>query len=259
MCVPVFVQTQAMPYDHGIFRHLRHHVCISKGALERSSSTYLLEINPRVVSTDNLVFYFHAFTFPFRDSDGVTLDPNKFTKKKQHLHIGNLQSFKPCIALHNQSSPVVCPQIYYDSHMGLHSSFPSDTKAFLHYFTLPKNPVLQENYASELHQVMIDDPVSFESGSDLLSLNGQPWSRPLYVPSKCYIPLYEKLREGRLAPDDLDAVLSAFPTTLPRVYGGQQLHTLNDTFIDDFSSLYLCFTVITEQGMETLRFIKPFF
>jgi hypothetical protein len=46
--------------------------------------------------------------------------------------------------------------------------------------------------------------------SDLLgALLGQPWSHPLYVVSKS-IPLYGKLREERLVPDDLDAVLSTF-------------------------------------------------
>ena len=56
-----------------------------------------------------------------------------------------------------------------------------------------------------------DDPASFENGSGLLRIDGQPWSRPLCVLPKQYLSLYEKLREDRLVPDDLDAVLSTLP------------------------------------------------
>jgi hypothetical protein len=82
-----------------------------------------------------------------------------------------------------------------------------------------------------------------------LKLDGQPWSRPLFTVSKYYPSLYEKLREEGFVPDDLDAVLSTF-TRLPTY---QQIHTLNDTFIVDFSSRHLFLTSITEQGKETLR------
>jgi hypothetical protein len=52
-----------------------------------------------------------------------------------------------------------------------------------------------------------DDPSSFESGSDLLLVDGQPWSRPLHALPKYYLPLYDKLREEQLISDDLDKVL----------------------------------------------------
>ena len=56
-----------------IFRHLTGFLCkhgrISKGAQERSSSTNLGEI--KVLSTDNVIFYFHAFTIPFRETAKV--------------------------------------------------------------------------------------------------------------------------------------------------------------------------------------------
>jgi hypothetical protein len=104
-----------------------------------------------------------------------------------------------------------------------------------------------------------DDPASFESGSDLFRPNGRPWSRPLFVVSRCYIPLYEKLREERLVPDDLDAVLSTFPRRLPSYGRGQYLYTLNDTFIVEFGAQKWTLTVFTEQGMEELKFTGPFF
>jgi hypothetical protein len=101
-----------------------------------------------------------------------------------------------------------------------------------------------------------DDPASFESGSDLLKPNGRLWSRPLFVVSRFYTPLYEKLREERLVPDDLDAVLSTFPC---KSLNRQFLYTLNDTFIVDFGVCLQRLTVFTEQGMEVLKFTGPFY
>ena len=96
-----------------------------------------------------------------------------------------------------------------------------------------------------------DDPASFESGSDLLRFNGQIWSRPLFVLSKYYVPLYKKLTEEGLVPGDLKAALSTFLPKLPRC---QLLYTLNDTFIIDFSVNMMHFYVVTEQGVEPLDF-----
>jgi hypothetical protein len=97
-----------------------------------------------------------------------------------------------------------------------------------------------------------DHPASFESGSDLLRADGQPWSRPLYALPKCYPPLYEKLREEQFVPDDLDAALSTMPSRQLRYRTSQLLYTLNDTFIVDFSNFALKLFVVTEQGLETL-------
>ena len=97
-----------------------------------------------------------------------------------------------------------------------------------------------------------DDPASFESGSDLLLTNGRPWTRPLSALSKLYFPLYEKLREERLVPDDLDTVLSTLPLKELRHRRTQLLYTLNDPFIVDFSHIVPAFFVITEQGVERL-------
>jgi hypothetical protein len=57
-----------------------------------------------------------------------------------------------------------------------------------------------------------DDPASFESGSDFLRSDGQPWSRPLHALPKYYSPLYDKLGEEQFVPDDLDAALSTLPS-----------------------------------------------
>jgi hypothetical protein len=104
-----------------------------------------------------------------------------------------------------------------------------------------------------------DDPASFESGSDLLKLNGQPWSRPLFVVSRFYTPLYEKLREEQLVPDDLDSVLSTFPHRRTRYGRGQFLYTLNDTFIVNFGAQKGILYVFTEKGMEVPEFAGPFY
>ena len=190
----------------------------------------------------------------------VTLDPSKFAEQKQHrLHIGNLKCFQPHVVLHNQSTPVApnLNDVHYDRsqcHKIPVSPYPPDTTAFIYYFTPPEKPRIAGEL--RLRVASNDDFASFERGSDLLKLNGQPWSRSLCRVSKYYIPLYEKLREDGLVPDDLDAVLSTFPPVKPT---SQPLYTLSDTFILDFSKKRLKFTVITEQGVEVIQFGGAFF
>jgi hypothetical protein len=164
--------------------------------------------------------------------------------------------------LHNRRSPVAVPCLRYDekreSGIKIFPHYPPDTKAFLYYFTPPEKPRI----AAELRLRVIsrDQPASFESGSDLLKLNGQPWSRPLYVLPIYYKPLYEKLRKDRLVPDDLhDTILSTFTSRVPSYNRIQHLYTLNDTFIVDFSYAVQHLSVITEQGMKSIQFVTPFF
>ena len=179
----------------------------------------------------------------------VTLDPNKFAEKKQkRLHIGDITAFRAHIWLHSQSRPVKSPFLIYDIQKTDPFPYPPETKAFLYYFTPPEKPLIAGEI--RLRVATSDDPASFESGSDLMKINGQVWSRPLFVLPKFYIPLYDKLREELLVPDNLDAVLSTFPRR--RNCRSQLLYTLNDTFIVDFHHRQE-FTVITEQGMQTLR------
>ena len=179
----------------------------------------------------------------------VTLDPNKFAEKKQkRFHIGDIAQFRPYIWLHSQSRPVESPFLMYDKQKAGPWPYPPETKAFLYYFTPPEKPLIAGEL--RLRVASSDDPASFESGSDLMKVNGQVWSRPLFVLSKNYISLYDKLREELLVPDNLDAVLSTFPRR--RNCRSQLLYTLNDTFIVDFHHRQE-FTVITEQGMQTLR------
>jgi hypothetical protein len=185
-----------------------------------------------------------------------TLDPNKFAVKNQRrFNIGGLQSFGFHIALDNLPNPVFAPRLYYDMasrpHTWMYASSPPDTKAFLYYFKPPENPRIGGEIRFRV--TLSDDPASFESGSDLLLLNGQPWSRPLCVISKYSFPLYKKLREDQFVPDDLVAVLSTFPR-FPKYNRSQLLYTLNNTFIVDFSRPMRYLFVITEQGVETLPF-----
>ena len=179
----------------------------------------------------------------------VTFDPSKFTEKKQRrFHISNVQYFQPLVALHNQSSPVGGRyKLYYNLTTLLRSLHPPDTASILYYCTSPEKPRI----AGELRlRVASSDHATFECGSDLLKLNGQPWSCSLYIVSKYYTPLYEKLREDGFISDDLDAILS----TLPKVQKSHPIYTLNDTFIIGFSYSSSFFTVITEQGIESLHF-----
>jgi hypothetical protein len=163
--------------------------------------------------------------------------------------------------LHSHSSPVAVPRLSYDTKRKsdgklVNFPYPPDTKSFLYYFTPPEKPRI----AAELRLRVTSSgvPTSFESGSDLLKTNGQPWSRPLCVLLNRYKPLYEKLREDRLVPDDLDAILSTFTPRVLSYNRSQLLYTLNDTFIVDFSCRVQCFSVITEKGMESIKFISPF-
>ena len=135
-------------------------------------------------------------------------------------------------------------------------TFPPGTKAFLYYFMSPGKPRIAGEL--RLRVASSNDPASFKSGSDLLLLNGQPWTRPLTVLSKLYPPLYDKLREEGFVPNDLDTVLSTFPPAEFRYRRTQLLYTLNDPFIVDFSSNELNLIVITEQGIRNLRFCSLF-
>ena len=209
------------------------------------------------VSTENYVCI-PAFTSTYSESLQtprhlvVTLDPNRFSEKKQqHLHIGNLLGFRPHIMLANQSRPVVSPLLRYDTAMTGMMFYPPDTKGFLYYFPSPKKTRISGELRFRV--ASSDDPASFESGSDLMMINGQAWSRPLCVVSKYYIPLYEKLREELFVPDELDAALSTFPRKYCNFRQSQLLYTLNDTFIVNLSSPKQILTVVTEQGIESLR------
>ena len=188
----------------------------------------------------------------------LTLDPRKFAEKGQRrLHIGNLRSFRLYVPLHNQSSPAVGkgPMLLYDRDRttSVPPSYPPGTTAFLYYLTPPRKPRIAGEI--RLRVSSSDDHASFESGSDLLKLDGQPWSRSLYSVSKYYVSLYEKLREDGLVPDDLDAVLSTFPRKNRKC---QHLYKLNDTFIVDFSNRDDYFSVVTEQGVEKVQFPSVF-
>ena len=129
-------------------------------------------------------------------------------------------------------------------------------KAFLYYSMSPERPRIAGEL--RLRVAASDDPASFESGSDLLLTNGQLWSRPLCALSKIFFPLYEKLREERLVPDDLDTVLSTLPLKGLRYRQTQHLYTLNDPFIVDFNRIEPALSIITEQGVRWIRFRRLF-
>ena len=245
-----------------IFRHLTglsKHGRISKGALEGSSSASLREMNTHV-STEYWFWVLLSRVYCFFQTLRrlvVTLDPNKFAEKKQkRFHIGDIAQFRPYIWLHSQSRPVESPFLMYDKQKAGPWPYPPETKAFLYYFTPPEKPLIAGEL--RLRVASSDDPASFESGSDLMKVNGQVWSRPLFVLSKNYISLYDKLREELLVPDNLDVVLSTFPNKPIAYRRSHLLYTLNDTFIVNFVPRQI-FMVLTEQGMETLILDGLFF
>jgi hypothetical protein len=174
--------------------------------------------------------------------------------KQRRLHLGDQQVFAPRISLLKQSSPVKASRIHYDGLSKVRSPFPADTKAFLYYSAPPERPRM----AGELRLRLASDDnfASFESGSDLLRTNGRPWSRPLYFVSKysSYRLLYEKLREDRLVPDDLDAALSTFPAKWPVYSQGNISYTINDPIVVHVNAYSVYFLVITEQGVARMTF-----
>jgi hypothetical protein len=132
--------------------------------------------------------------------------------------------------------------------------YPPDTKAFLYYHISPEKTRLAGEL--RLRVTSSDDAASFESGSDLLGTNGQPWSRPLSSLPKYYFPLYENLREEGFVPDDLDRVLPS--NNLRYNQSRLCLYTLNDTFIVDFSHIGSFFYIVTEKDVERMPFFQIF-
>ena len=185
----------------------------------------------------------------------VTLDPNKLAEKKQQcLHIGGPKFFKAGVLLSGHSGPVdsFC-RLFYDGSGAHQLAYPPDTKAFLYYSISPERPRISGEL--RLRVTSSDDPASFESGSDLLRTDGQPWLRSLYVVSRSFPLLYEKLREEQFVPDDLHGVLKTLPSIKLKYSRSQaQIYTLNDTFIVDFSTFRSTIFVITEQGAGSIPF-----
>jgi hypothetical protein len=143
-----------------IFRHLtgflRKHGRISKGALERSSST-----NSRDVSTE----YFYAmFANEFSclvpgHPSRRHLDPNKFAEKKQQrFQIGDISRLKLIsrYTINRVLSKLRCSIMILGSQAN-RDTRPTHQTPKPFYITLRRqiNPPLGENFACELHQVMI--------------------------------------------------------------------------------------------------------
>ena len=150
-----------------IFRHLtsylRKHGRLSKGAQERLSSTDSGEI--KVLSTDNVIFYFHLFTIvPFRDSE---LDPNGGVQSSPLIRKSSLRRNNVVFTL-VISKPVdllsryTINRVLWGSRPSAISStrggsWPSHRTPKPFYIALrrQKDPALRQNYALELYQVMI--------------------------------------------------------------------------------------------------------
>ena len=169
-----------------------------------------------------------------------------------------MQTFRPRISLLKQPSGVSPGlSLQYDKNRRLNITFPPDTKAFLYYFTPPEKPPIAGEL--RLRVASSNDLASFKSGADLMRTDDQPWSRPLLSLFQHYFPLYEKLREERLVPDDLDKTLSTFPSYPIRYRRCHIIYSLNDTFIIDFHQSQLSLSVITEQGVVRLPFRDQFY
>ena len=132
--------------------------------------------------------------------------------------------------------------------------YPPDTKAFLYYSISPEKPRIAGEL--RLRVTSSDDPASFESGSDLVRVDGRPWSRPLLFLPNTHFPLYVKLREEGFVPDDLDRALLTLRSKSNR--GRLRLYTLNDPFIIDFNIYSFNSLSITEKATKKMKFEKIF-
>ena len=240
------------------------HGRISKGLLEGPSNT------SEKLSSQVSIIYQRTFTHllillqkrrPVEGSLAIiyTLDPNKFAEKNQkRLHLKNRGRVAPYISLHKQPSPVVIPQLTYDFVMTTRVPYPPDTKAFLYYSISPEKPRIAGEL--RLRVASSDDAASFESGSDLVLVDGRPWSRPLPFLRKTHFPLYVKLREDGFVPDDLDRALLTLisKSNVSRYNGGLRLYTLNDPFIIDFDKYTLYSLLITEKAIEKMTIREMF-
>ena len=141
---------------------LRKHGHISKRAQERLSSTDSGEI--KVLSTGNVVFHFHALTIiPFRYPDDMSSSPLiqiSSLRRNNDVFLSVIRINSVFISRHTINrvlSRLVASQssITWTPRRGSAGSFHRTPK--LSYITLDreKDPALQENYASELYQVMI--------------------------------------------------------------------------------------------------------
>ena len=146
--------------------------------------------------------------------------------------------------------------VYDNNQNSRNLPYPPDTEAFLYYWMSPEKPRIAGEI--RLRVTSSDDAASFESGSDLLRINGRPWSRPLPFLLKYYFPLYEKLREEGFVSDELDKVLSSSTQKISIYRGRQRLYTLNDPFVVDFSHKALYSLVITEKTMERMVVMNIF-
>jgi hypothetical protein len=148
---------------------LRKHGRISKRALEKSSSTNSCEINPLVitVTTDNVVFYFHAFTIPFRHmhldpGSTVSLEESLSPSIQENLLRTSNDVFKSvmCNTLNLLSRYTINRGLLWVESSTMIARGQANTthqtqKPF--YITLrrQKNHAFRGNFASELHQVII--------------------------------------------------------------------------------------------------------
>ena len=149
----------------------------------------------------------------------------------------------------------------YDRFYHEKTPFPQDTEAFLYYSIPPGKPRIAGEL--RLRVTSSNDVASFNSGSDLLRLNGHPWKRPLYSIAKSHPPVYEKLREENFVSDDIDRVLSTSLSIkqknpiIPSI-SSQVLYSLHDSFIVDFNCTKSDLFVVTEQGLQRMELGKLF-
>ena len=137
---------------------LLKHGRISKGALGRSSSTNLREIDPHV-STDYL-FYFHACTIPSRDVLEKTTATSLSPLIQVSLPRRSNAVFTSANSFYLMSLFTINREVFWVN-LTIIASFryacPSHQtpQPFYTIFRRHKDHALRENYASDLQQVMI--------------------------------------------------------------------------------------------------------
>ena len=144
-----------------ISRHLtgfwRKHGRISKGALERSSSTNSIRVSLLIISWFS---YFHAFSILFRDveessSPLIQVNLLRWSNVLFTLVINNSFDLVLLYTINRVLLRVEPYSIIAGSYSGYGHATPQTQQPFYITFRRQKDHALRENYASELHQVMI--------------------------------------------------------------------------------------------------------
>lgn len=130
--------------------------------------------------------------------------------------------------------------------------FPADSRGFIYYHTSPSIPKTAGELRFRLTQG--DDPQRFQSGSDLLLVDGLPWNIPLAaIAHNRTHRIFRRLllRDNLVSPALMD-LCAGFPITRSR---SRVIHSLGQPFHVEFHHIHTAFLILS--GSTCSRLILP--